>query len=71
MTDEMRSRVYHLYARKNDEDVETDIGGISPYDWEEKYKDKMNLLSPKVEKADPTPWQRKPNWSSQKSKFFE
>ena len=63
MTDEMRSRVYHLYARKNDEDVETDIGGISPYDWEEKYKDKMNLLSPKVEKAEPTPWQRKPNWN--------
>ena len=62
MTDEMRSRIYHLYARKNEDDVETDSGGMSPYDWENKYKDKINFLAPNIEKAKPTPWQRKPNW---------
>ena len=62
MTDEMRSRIYHLYARKNEDDVETDSGGMSPYDWENKYKDKINFLAPNIEKAEPTPWQRKPNW---------
>ncbi len=58
----MRSRIYHLYARKNEDEIETDIGGISPYDWEDKYKDKIDFLLPNIEKAKPTPWQRKPNW---------
>jgi Protein involved in biosynthesis of mitomycin antibiotics/polyketide fumonisin len=61
MTDEMRSRIYHLYSRKND-DVETDKGGLSPEDWEKKYKDMIKPLSPNIELAKPTPWQRKPNW---------
>ena len=63
MTDEMRSRVYHLYARKSENEVETDAGGLTPYDWEDIYKDKINFLAPDKETASPTPWQRKPNWN--------
>ncbi len=62
MTDEMRSRIYHLYARKIDKSSDTDIGGISPLDWEKDYKSKMSSLAPNKELATPTPWQRKPNW---------
>ncbi len=62
MTDEMRSRIYHLYVRSKDEDVETDKGGLSPDSWEQKYKNMIEPLSPNKESAKPTPWQRKPNW---------
>ena len=59
---QMRSRIYHLYVRSKDEDVETDTGGLSPDNWETKYKNMIEPFSPNVEFAKPTPWQRKPNW---------
>ena len=62
MSDEMRSRIYHLYARKVDESSDTDVGGISPMDWEDQHKSRMSSLAPNIELATPTPWQRKPNW---------
>jgi ectoine hydroxylase-related dioxygenase (phytanoyl-CoA dioxygenase family) len=63
MTDEMRSRIYHLYIRKEDGEVETDVGGISPLNWKDEHKNKINFLAPNIETAPPTPWQRKPNWN--------
>ena len=63
MTDEMRSRIYHLYIRKEDGEVETDLGGISPLNWQDEHKNKINFLAPNIETAQPTPWQRKPNWN--------
>ena len=62
MTDEMRSRIYHLYARKADGDYETDKGGLSPLNWNEKFKNKISFLTPDIETAQLAPWQRKPNW---------
>ena len=62
MTSEMRSRIYHLYARKSDDDVETDKGGLSPLKWDEEFKNKISFLEPNVETAQPTPWQRKPRF---------